>query len=798
MAKNLNGKHDGSAQSIYAQHDPIALNQLKRLAANATSRSVQDLRNLAGFDPRRSIDDECGYPDIAAAISLDTYKQLYDRLDIAARVVEVMAKESWQVTPSIEEDDDPETETEFEQAWIDLGQTVNKGGQSWLEDAEGSPVWTELRKADILSGIGHFGIILLGIDDGKNLADPLDGVVTVNSAGFPLADSPMSPAERKLLEQPPARKMLALNEVKPNRDPKTGEVNDPTWNAWKVVDWQPPPLTDDEKQTINVWAWEHDERVKAQAAFSRPVVNEAGQTVRPPQFVPLSRIVAKTVVLNRNPQELLGQDQVQQMSWGQPAPQSFGGAAPQRGGAFGNPAEGGTGGRGDPRLGSDTGQADDREKLSATDYGQPSLGTDQQYFGVQFGPSEKIAEGAGKTKRKLKFMRSFDESLVQIVRYEWDVTNPRFGMPVMYRVTLNDPREVHSGIGLPLATVFVHWSRIIHLADHHDNAASSMVFAPPRMRPCLNALLDIRKIRGAGAEGSWKMAFTKLSFETHPTMGGDVIVDEEGLRDQYENESNSQQGLYVLRGMTAKPIAPTVTDPTPHNQMALEAICIKIGIPMRVFQGSERGNLASNQDDASWNDRLRERQHKYITPMIIAPFIDRLIQIGVLPEPESYHVRWPDLDSLTEKDKAQICLWNTQAANFYVTGGLDSFIAPASFLSSEKFFNLDKEETEKMLGETADHLAEANPEADEGEIVPGHAGGVASTPQADMEDQMKQQAAAIKSGVLPDPNKVPPMMPQKLGAGQTLHNPDTGDQIAKSPFKPAPSKPPSAKSPGAK
>jgi len=101
-------------------------------------------------------------------------------------------------------------------------------------------------------------------------------------------------------------------------------------------------------------------------------------------------------------------------------------------------------------------------------------------------------------------------------------------------------------------------------------------------------------------------------------------------------------------------MAPTVVDPTAQIAVQIEAICIKLGIPIRIFKGSERGELASSQDDAAWNDRLRLRQMYYITPRIVIPFIDRLIMLGVLSEPVGYSVTWDDLESTTKADKARI------------------------------------------------------------------------------------------------------------------------------------------------
>lgn len=610
---STNGRHDPS-QPIIGGIDAISLNRLlqqnRSLAANATSRSVQELRAKFDLDPRRSIDDECGYPAIDASISLSTYKQLYDREEIPARVVELMPKESWQVTPEVYEDENPDVSTPFEEAWADLPRQL-RGGQSWFVDdeGEGSIVWTELRKADILSRIGHFGIILLGIADGKNLADPVDGVVEPATGGD--GDSPLSSDDEAKLKNPKPTPKVKLNPKPPQLNAE-GNI-DGEWRAWVTENEVAPPLTTNEKQQVEAWAQDRE------ALFT---FNQRLQSALPTAQACLT--VNQAVKVWNRISDSSGQDPFRASGGanGSPSgmqPPASGETADQFSGASGGVAEG--------------------------KYWQPSplAGTDQQYFGVQFGPSQLPSSKPSSKKVELTFLRSFDESLVQIVRYEWNVNNPRFGMPVMYRVTLNDPREQHSGIGLPLATVFVHWSRVIHIADHHDNVNSSAIFAPPVMRAVLNRLLDLRKLHGAFPEGYWKSCFTKLSFETHPQLGGDVIVDDEGLRDMMEDSQNSQQGFYRTTGMHINPIAPAVVDPTPFHTVLVQAICIKLGCPQRVFMGTERGELASSQDDGSWNDRLRERQHKYITPLVIAPFIDRLIMIGVLPEPKQGFTKPPPM-----------------------------------------------------------------------------------------------------------------------------------------------------------
>ncbi len=81
-------------------------------------------------DPRRDIDDECGYPKTEDITSVD-YKGMYDRLSIATRVVQLMPQECWKVSPTVFETEDVENTTEFEAAWKELSASLHRS--SWFE-----------------------------------------------------------------------------------------------------------------------------------------------------------------------------------------------------------------------------------------------------------------------------------------------------------------------------------------------------------------------------------------------------------------------------------------------------------------------------------------------------------------------------------------------------------------------------------------------------------------------------------------------------------------------------------------
>lgn len=481
--------------------------QLGEVIANVSSLQRSWLQRA--LDPRRNINEECGYPQ--QDITPEDYQYLYERDAIAARVVEMFPKETWKTSPVIYEVEEADQVTPFEKAWreINLALISNSPDRSWFKDEEGSPIWEYLLRADILSGIGSYGVVFLGLSDGS--------------------------------------------------DPST--------------------------------------------------------------------------------------------------------------------------------------------------------------------PAKKGS--------KLLFMRVFPQYLASISRYNSDPANPRFGMPEEYSITFNDPREAQSGgvqsQGMSTNTVSVHWSRIIHVAD---NRMSSEIFGIPRCKQVYNRLYDLQKVYGASSEGYWQAGFPILSVESNPVLGGDVKVNIQAMKEEYAKLFNSLQRAITLIGFQAKTIAPAVVDPTAHINAALDAICIQKGWPKRIFVGSERGELASSQDQKAWDKRVAGRRCMYVIPKIIVPFVDRMIILGILPEPahnggkittnegyiaemdtgRGYSIHWPDENVMTDAEQATIAQTKTTALSTYVKDGVEAIMPPLPFLTS--VMGYDDEEAQAIVDEAEEILAE---QADEEE-----------------------------------------------------------------------------------
>jgi hypothetical protein len=297
-------------------------------------------------------------------------------------------------------------------------------------------------------------------------------------------------------------------------------------------------------------------------------------------------------------------------------------------------------------------------------------------------------------KHELLYIRAFDETLATVKEIEQDRSNRRYGQPLYYNLKFQTPFEQGNVPGPPEGRMpggfseggkaqstidaVVHWSRVVHVAD---NRMSSEVFGLPRMHNVYNRLCDLIKVLGSSGEMFYRGAMPGLSFEVNPDIV-DFEIDKDALKEEMEAYSNNLSRYLATVGLTAKSLAPQVASPVDHIRSQLEAITIALKVPLRVFLGSEEAKLSSTQDARTWNKRLSKRQNKYLTPLVIRPFVDRLIAFGVLPTPERYSVEWPDLNTSTNEDAATNAAKLTDALAKYVAGQVETVMPFEVFLTT--------------------------------------------------------------------------------------------------------------------
>lgn len=375
---------------------------------------------------------------------------------------------------------------------------------------------------------------------------------------------------------------------------------------------------------------------------------------------------------------------------------------------------------------------------------------------IGFDDGKSLSEQVEPGDRKVLYLRAFDESVVSVTTLDQDTNSPRYGLPTLYAITYQDLSSsgaMAGGEGVSGISQSIHWTRIIHVADNRE---MSEVYGAPRMRPVYNRLLDVRKVLSSSGEMFYKGGFPGFGLEMSPDASkAGATLDVDSVEEQMTDYANGLQRYIALENLAIKSLAPQVSDPRGHLEAQIEYIAITLGIPKRVLIGSEEAKLASSQDSKTWSRRVMRRQNSYVTPMLIRPLIDRLIEYGALPTPAKgddgepqYEVEWPDLLSPGKQEKADVAAKVTEALAKYVAGNVETMFPPAEYLTLVLGFT--DQEAEQILEAAEQRVAELEEEeAERIAEMPPPAPPVPGQPQAPGQQQppaAQPQPAAPKAG----------------------------------------------------
>lgn len=322
-------------------------------------------------------------------------------------------------------------------------------------------------------------------------------------------------------------------------------------------------------------------------------------------------------------------------------------------------------------------------------------------------------------KRKLLYMSAYGEPNVEIIDYEKDSRNERFGLPTRYRVTTGKNSQTAQA---PAPSTFeVHWSRCLHLAEFLDD---SPVLGLPRLEPVYNHLLDLQKVVGSSAETFWRQSNPglALSADSDAKLQAADLAD---MKEQAVEFENGMRRILAMQGITATPLGPgnQVADPATNVSAILDLIAGGVGMPKRILIGSERGELASSQDSDNWASRIDERQNDYAGPGILLPFVQKMVDTGnILPPEGIISVEWPESNALSPKDQAEVGRIKAETLKSYASVPNAEMIVPyqefrTDFLGMdpESEYEVPEEEglPEGEFDENGDPLALPAPEDEE-------------------------------------------------------------------------------------
>ena len=277
--------------------------------------------------------------------------------------------------------------------------------------------------------------------------------------------------------------------------------------------------------------------------------------------------------------------------------------------------------------------------------------------------------GIGKSL-SLLYVKTFSEANTTVHKWNGNPRSPRYWLPEEYSI------RVHRADGGASKTYYVHHTRVVHVVE---DVLENDTFGVPAMRAVLNRLDDLEKLVGGSAEMFWRGARPGYAAitdkDTH--MGPQ---DKEDFQEQAKQWTHDLTRFLRLKGIDIKELAPQVSSPQEHVNVQLQMISAVSGIPIRILIGSERGELASTQDDDNYFTRINERRTDHAEPNIVHPTVARLIYYGVLSDPGEFNVEWEDLWAPSDKDKSTVAKTYSEALAQYFKANMEDRLPLETFL----------------------------------------------------------------------------------------------------------------------
>ena len=274
------------------------------------------------------------------------------------------------------------------------------------------------------------------------------------------------------------------------------------------------------------------------------------------------------------------------------------------------------------------------------------------------------------TATGLLYVTPYPEGSAAITNYDTNPQSPRFGLPTKYSIKI--------GASTATATVLVDYTRVIHVAQE---CLTNPIEGTPQLEVIFDRLFDITKTVGGAAEAFWRLADPGVLFNMLEGFNTDG-ESKEKLEEKFYDFVHGLRRMLVTKGLDVKNLQQQIADPANHFSMLLDMVAAGKRIPKRVLLGSEIGELASTMDLVRWFRQIKSRREQFCEPVIIRPFIDRLVEVGVLPRDKKmqYNVKWDDLLTPSDKEKADVGSVRAAALASFLNSGGDSRVPLEIFL----------------------------------------------------------------------------------------------------------------------
>ena len=281
------------------------------------------------------------------------------------------------------------------------------------------------------------------------------------------------------------------------------------------------------------------------------------------------------------------------------------------------------------------------------------------FVGVPDGkPPREPIDGSGGGKLEDVYFSPYSEAAVTISDYETDTKSPRYGLPILYTL---DPSSSRAG-STTTATdirqaITVHWSRVVHMSE---GALDNGIYGAPALEAVANRLVDLNKTIGGSAESYYRNASQKYTMDIDKEAS--ITAPEiEALDEAAKAWINGWKDFIGMRGAKINNLSVDQIPPKETVMVALQAISGATGIPIRILTGEGAGQLAGNEDKASYNQLISDRQNQICAPWFLGA-LRPLDTARLITLPETFFLDWPLPEAMDELTKSEVELNEAKTA----------------------------------------------------------------------------------------------------------------------------------------
>lgn len=305
----------------------------------------------------------------------------------------------------------------------------------------------------------------------------------------------------------------------------------------------------------------------------------------------------------------------------------------------------------------------------------------------------------------LGYIATFGQDRIDEIDVVTDPRNDRYRLPKRYKVIVEEADE---GEDSSEETEWIHWTRVIHIPE---GTLEDDLRGTPALKPIWNNLLNIEKILAGSAEGYWRGGYQGLVIRPPEGPSGPIQFEDNDSGELANEIRQWEQNYKRTIATTGKvePINSSVGDPESHLNQQIKEISACKEIPQSILMGNESGERATTEDKSMWNEFIAQRRNQFADAVILRPFIQRLIDIGILPEPngDGFVIDWPPRVELTQSEKAE--LMSTKADAVHTVSGGD----PERVLSRAELRENVLDMKAEYGSEAREEFSPENPEVDE-------------------------------------------------------------------------------------